>query len=350
MAVFSWIGDILFGPRILASVRDVEWHGRVWGEMTVSRGEVCIFEKRTVFLFREDTEMGLQIPMVLIASDEIDAEKRMIINWIDKDDNPFEEVINFKNQGDAGVIAAAIGKALKELGEESKRAQLERAERMQRQKEERERQKESQRVQEERELVWKTVGHIWGAVLELNRLMLALPGEDWKTIESSWKKMQNIADKTVLDLSLGINSFMPALESRSADEMYKDTLSFIELLGDSIKAIQIARVEEEDLARKYESFPQWRHVPYFLIFALVYAETILSYKASDNDTVVGNIALLRRLAPVMQEEFGMKLEESINLFAAGLETGDSSQVKATGEVLENYITEAVEGKETPHDE
>ncbi len=335
---------MLFGSRILANVKDVNWHEREWGEMTVSRGEVCIKEKPKAFQFWQNTSSGLRIPMVLITSNEINADQRIVINWIDQNDNPFEETITFKKQGDVGVIAAALGQAIKELGEESKLAQIERAERLQKQKEEREKQEESRRVQDERELVWKTAGQIWGMVLELNHIALALPGEDWKSIETCWRKLRSFGEKTVLDLSIGIHSFMPALESRSADEMYKDILSFTGLLGDSIKAMQIAKVEEEELAQRYESFPQWQHVPYFLLFALTYTETVLSYKANDNETVKGNISRLKRLAPIMQEEFGMSLEESINLFAAGLETGDSSQVKATGQALEDYMTEALEEK------
>ncbi len=340
MSIFT----ILFGSRILATVKDVNWHEREWGEMTVSRGEVCIQEKRKTFLFGEQKEVGLRIPMVLIASNEIESDQRVIINWIDQDDNPFEEIITFKKQGDAGVISAALGQALKELGEESKRAQIEREERLRKQREEREKQEESRRVQAERELVWKTTGQIWSIVIELNHINLALPGEDWKSIETSWKKIQSVGDKTVLDLSIGIDSFMPALESRSADEMYQDILSFTKLLGDSIKAMQIARVEEEELAQRYESFPQWRHIPYFLLFALTYTETVLCYKANDSETVKANISRLKQLAPILQEEFGMSLEESINLFAAGLETGDPSQVRATGQVMEDYMSEVVEEK------
>ncbi|MCP4647911.1 MAG: hypothetical protein GY852_09310, partial [bacterium] len=248
----------------------------------------------------------------------------------------------FRKQGEAGIITAALGKALKELGEESKRSQLERSERIQRHKEERERQEESRRVQEERTIVWKTTEQIWEIVLEMNRIILALPGEDWNTIDASWRKMNSLVSKCVLDLSLGINSFMPALESRSADEMYKDVLTFIKLLGDAIKAMQISRVEEEELAQRYESFPQWRHVPYFLMYALTFTDTIVTHKAGDHDTATENIARLGRIAPVLQDEFGINTEQSIYLFSAGLETGDPSQVKATGKALEDHISEAFE--------
>ncbi len=346
MPFFSIMG-ILLGSRILARVKDVQWQEHTWGEMIISRGEVCLQEKRKSFQFRKQNDAGLRIPMVLIASNDIDNNQRLMIHWIDQDDNSFEDVFIFKKQGDAGAIAAALGRALKELGEESKQAQLERAEMLRRQKEERERQEEFQRVKDERELVWKTVRQIWEIVLQLNEITLALPGEDWQSIEAAWRKMRSISEKTVLDLSIGANSFMPALESRSADEMHKDALSFTKLLGDSIKAMQIARVEEEGLARQYESFPQWNHVPYFLLFALIYTETILCHKSGDNDTVKNNLAKLGKLAIVLQDEFGLNLEESINLFAAGFETGDPGQVRATGQALEDCLSEAL-GKGIGH--
>ena len=339
---------MLLGGHILGRVKDVNWNDREWGEMVVSRGEVCIQERRKTFQFGGQPSSGLRIPTVLIASSEIDSEHRMTINWIDQDDTSFEEIITFKKQGDAGVIAAALGRALKELGEESKLAQLERAERVRRQKEEQAQKEEFLTVQNERKLVWKTAGQLWEIVRELHLITLSLPGEDWKTIETSWRKIKSINDRIVLNLSIGVDSFMPALESRSADEGFKDTLNFIKLLGDSIKAIRIDRVEEEELAQRYESFPRWSHLPYFLLFVLTYTETMLCYKAGDNDTAMGNISRLGRLAIVLQEEFGMNLEESINLFAAGLETGDSGQVRATGQALEDYLVGAVE-KRVGHD-
>ena len=341
MSVLSFL-ETLLGSRTLANVKGVKWQDREWGEMMVSRAEVCIQQKHSTFGFGTRTNVGLRIPIVLVASHEINSDHQIIIHWIDPDDNPLEEVITFKKQGDAGVITAALGRALKELGEESKRAQLERIERIQRQKEERQRQEESRRVQEERVVVWKTTGQVWEMVLELNRITLALPGEDWNTIDTSWRKMNAIAQKCVLDLSLGIDSFMPSLESKSADEMYKDVLNFIKLLGDAIKAVQITRMEEEELARRYESFPQWCHIPYFLLFALTYTDTMLANKAGDTDTTTENLSRLTRVSPVLLDEFGMNLEQSIYLFSAGLETGDPDQVKATGKALEDHISEVFE--------
>jgi len=341
MSMLSFLEN-LFGNRILASVKGVKWQDREWGEMIVSRAEVCIQQKTRNFGFGSKTNTALRIPIVLIASHEINSDHQIMIYWIDPDDNPCEEVITFKKQGDAGVIAAALGKALKELGEESKRSQLERAERIQRQKEERERQEESRRVQEERTIVWKTTEQIWEFILELHRITLALPGEDWKTIDTAWRKMNGIAGNCVLDISLGINSFMPALESRSADEMYKDTLSFMKLLGDSVKAMQISRMEEEELAKRYESFPQWCHMPYFLLFALTYTNVVLAYKAGDIEVSNENLARLGRIAPILLDEFGINTEQPIYLFSAGLETGDPSQIKATGKALEDHISQAFE--------
>jgi len=338
MSLTSFL-DNLFGERILGSVAGVEWHNREWGEMTISRGEVCIQNRKTSFFFGTKKDVGLRIPMVLIASTEIDTEQRMVIHWFDQDDNSIEEIIVFKKQGDLGVIAAALGRALKELGEESRQAQMERAERLQRQKEERSRQEESLRVEQERELVWKTVGEIWAIVRELTEIIVSLPGEDWRTIDASWRMIRNIGGKTVLDLSLAIDSFMPALESRSADEMYKDTLTFIRLLSDSVKGMVVSRMEEEYLAIQYESFPQWRHVPYFLMFALTYSEIVLCHRAGDVETIGKDMVQLRSMARVLQEEFSMSLEEPISLFAAGLETGDSNQVRATGRALEEYIND-----------
>ncbi len=92
MSVLSFL-ETFVGTRILASVKGVKWQDREWGELVISRAEVCIQQKQKTFGFGGKTDTALRIPIVLIASHEINSDHQIMIYWIDPDDNPFEEVI-----------------------------------------------------------------------------------------------------------------------------------------------------------------------------------------------------------------------------------------------------------------
>jgi hypothetical protein len=261
---------------------------------------------------------------------------------MDEEDTPFEDEVTFRRRDEPKQMADLIDHLLDEMGGESRQAKFESAERDRKEREDRERQAEFRAVESEKELVWKTAGQIRQIISELSRLIMALRSEDWEVIDKSWRKARALEEKSILNLSNNLDSFLPAIESRAADQVYMNTLGFFELLRSFLDEAQISRAEQEALAIRHESLPRWYHLPYFLSFILLYAETMLCHKAGDAGTVSDNISRLQQFSVILKAVFGLNLADHITLFEAALSTGDSDQVSRTGQDMESYIEEIIE--------
>ena len=332
----------LLGDRTLARARNVSWLGHERGELTVSRGEICVSGKRKSFQFWKRPHVLLRIPTVLIVSVEVATGSQLLIHYMNEEDMPLDEAVIFRRKDEPKHIAGTIRYLLEELGDESKQTKLDRASKERKEREERERQSEFQAVENERVIIWRTAGQVWQIVSELGWLIEALRSENWEVIEKSWQKAMGIEGKSILNLTDNLDSFLPAVESRAADQVYLNTLGFFNLLRSSLDELQISHAEQEELAVRHGVLPQWHHLPYFLYFALLYAETLLCHRAGDIHTIKDNISTLQQLAVIIHEEFGLNLDDHVVLFNAALSTGDSKQVSQTGRDMESYIAEIVE--------
>ncbi len=342
--MFGSVKKLFSKDREIARVNSVSWQDKERGNFVLLHGEFRIYEKPQFLELGTGPKMVLRVPLFLISSFGLDTENQLVIERVDREDRPFVDVVTFINGDEAAYIDSALQNVMQGLGIESRKTQKEKAEKEAKEREENERQGEYEVVEEELQLIWKTVGQTWEIVSALGQIIVALPGEDWETVEASWRKATTVEGKSILNLSVNLHSFLPIMESRSADEMYKSVLTLFEAFDNSIKSIISSRQGEEKLMLRYEVHPLWVHLPYYLLFTLTYHETVLCHMAGDSQTALDNLERLRETSKVLKETFRLDLEGNISVFGAALETNDSSQVKRTGQDLETYILETVQKK------
>ncbi|MFO8010159.1 MAG: hypothetical protein R6U89_05025 [Dehalococcoidia bacterium] len=338
----KWIGALR--GHTLARARNISWGDIQAGEITVSMREVCVYQKGKPYQLWKKPAVITRVPTVLINSIEVRDENTLLIHRVDQNDVPVDDVIVFEKRGEAQNIAACLEFVLDEMGGEDRQARVERAERERRESEERARREELEALWNEKKLVWTTAANVWRIVMELGQVMKSLRNEDWDLIDSSWHRIRVLEEGSVLGISEYIESVSQVIHSKAADQLYVKILELIQLLPGSLEAIRDSRFEQEGTLKQYEIAPRWGHLPYFLLFAAIYTESIICYKAGDDQGARDDVEWMQRLAMILRNEFGLELEDHIALFEAALSTRDYDQVLGMGEDMENYVIEIIDRK------
>ncbi|MDY6911657.1 MAG: hypothetical protein SVM79_04790 [Chloroflexota bacterium] len=324
-------------------INRVSWQGLNRWELALTREEVCLYKRRSILQFWKSPELALSMPTDTISSAELDAQNRLTIHKVNQENAEPFDVLSFEFPEEAESFTQALQNILEELRIEREKAEKEAAEREQKERERRAKEAEVQKVRNDEHLIWHTAEQIWEITSELRQIMLALRNsEDWTIIRTSWQRIENTLKRSNLNLSGSLSPFLPAINNRLAGEVYRNTLTFLGLLGSSLESAETSRDELEVLAEKYNLLPRWSHLSYLLLFAMIYTETIMCSNIGDKRTVSENIYRLHELAIVLKEEFEMNLDNYIGVFDAALERGDPDLVRQTSRDLETYILEVIQ--------
>lgn len=322
-----------------ARAKKINWQDIVHGTLTLSREELRIYPKRRFWRVGKQ-EPVLVVPTPVMTSFELVDGGTLVLSGIDQNETEFQQHITFADTNRAQEIAGTLDTLFEDLG--IYREQAEKAERQRREREEQQRKAEQAAVESERQLVWTTTAQLWGIISELRQIIMLLRSERWDTIEASWRRITSMGGNGVLNMAGTLTSMVPAIESKAADTVYDNALAIVQSLADAMEAARAGRAEGEELAVRYESRPRWSHLPYFLVFSLLYTDTILSQNAGNTRTATDNMSRLQTMADVLNQAFELDLRNQIAVLGAALQIGDPDQIAKATQDLESRVSNIIE--------
>ncbi len=320
--------------NILFQIKNIRWQNVEGGELLLTAKALDIYEKRGLLakllaLFGRMPLPALRVDVSRIDKVETDSLGHLLIEGGDESGGTFSIAVMLDEAERPEEVARILRDTLAEVlaWKIEEKRQME------------ERQERDRRRLAETQTVLNAARQVWEIILTFRRMIMALVDEDWETAKATYQQVGSLmADESLNPDAHLLSSLGEAIEAESSKEAYGIILLLFRSTAGVIEAsAEMAGGESDEQSTDYSLSPGGCHLPYFLLFALLYMETTLYHDIGDDEAVGENIPQLQRLVPILREKFDLDLEKDVRDLAKALGIRDFPRIEKASLEMESHL-------------
>ena len=321
-----------YEEEMLAEADIKSWRNFTKGKLQVWPTSVCIYAKSS---FWKSRSLQAEFTNETINSFKIDGNppQVLVLNIVGADGSK-NETITINDIVSAQQILLTLRKILGSLDEKSREER--RQEEAEQQKQELERQRK-QLNESYVQYVWSSAGALHKVIGSIYLIIEALSREDWETAKgqfaSLWRETDLLQEHNGFVMSQALQNMREAFEVGDGPTTTNSCASYVAELFDQCLKVKKTDYGWVDFFMEQSLRPSRFQLSYWLLFEVLYRETILDCGIQDWLSADQALSKMRSLSPVLADSFGVKTADCVAQLTEASAIRDSSLlIRQSGEL------------------